>query len=161
MPRSKTGDVAIKAARRRALAIKYRLSGKTLEETAALVRSDLGDECPDGYNRAWVHRDLSRELERLASERIDDLTQLREVQNARLDALLAACWSTAMAGNLAAIRTAADLVERQARLYGLMTAKLALKLEPPDFDEQKWIDNREHRLAAAMQLLNLAPGTEP
>lgn len=68
-------------------------------------------------NAAWT--DVDRALTANLTDLKKDAAALREVQARRYHRLLAAVWTTALKGDLKAVETAARLVDRVVKLYGL------------------------------------------
>ena len=63
---------------------------------------------------AWRHVQLA-----LAEQQSEFTVELRDLAVGRLDALLSACWSQAMDGDLAAIRSCLSVVLAQVKLHDL------------------------------------------
>ena len=97
----------LRAAERRRQALKLRRAGCTYNEIA----SALGYRSASGTHKA-VQKGLHDTLSEPAHE-------LRKLEAARLDSLLAAVWDAAMAGHLGAVDRALRVAERRARLLGL------------------------------------------
>lgn len=95
------------AAERRTRSVEMALSGSSYQAIA--------DEL--GYaNRGTVYRIVQSALHDREAESIDELRQL---EMDRLDALQAAVWPQACAGNLAAVGLVLKVVDRRARILGL------------------------------------------
>lgn len=72
-----------------------------------------------GYaGRQGAHKAVSSALQRHEAESVDDL---RRVEGLRLDDLQRAVWPAAMAGDLAAVGKALEVMARRAKLFGLDT----------------------------------------
>ena len=76
-----------------------------------------------GYaNRGTAHRAVAKAL----SERlVDGIDELRALEVARLDALQAALWPQAEAGDTKAATTVTRIIDRRCRLLGLYSANKA------------------------------------
>ncbi|MFD5570453.1 hypothetical protein [Streptomyces cadmiisoli] len=73
-----------------------------------------------GYaSRGAAHTDVDRALSANLTSLKDKAQQLREVQAMRYQRLLAAVWPKALKGDLKAVETAARLVDRVVKLWGL------------------------------------------
>ncbi|MFK0063362.1 hypothetical protein ACIQTN_29555 [Streptomyces werraensis] len=73
-----------------------------------------------GYaSRGAAHTDVDRALSANLTNLKDKAQQLREVQAMRYQRLLAAVWPKALKGDLKAVETAARLVDRVVKLWGL------------------------------------------
>ncbi|MDQ2756001.1 MAG: hypothetical protein M3Y71_05490 [Actinomycetota bacterium] len=94
------------ASARHARAIRLVTDGRTYQQVA----DDLGYS-----NRGTVHRLCARP----SRETVDSVSELRRLEGDRLDALLRSVWDQAMAGDVAAIRTATDIVMAREKLFGL------------------------------------------
>jgi hypothetical protein len=109
MADSQASAKRIEAAQRRIRALDLRLEGKTFRQ--------IGEAMGVSEQRAW--RLVTFELRRLNAKRAEQATELTRLQSERIDALLAALWPKALAGESAAVARVLDLLERQARLFGL------------------------------------------
>lgn len=70
-----------------------------------------------GYaSKAGAWKAVTTALKRREAEAVDELRQL---EGMRLDALQAAVWPAAMAGDVQAVRAVVTISERRARLFGL------------------------------------------
>ena len=95
------------ASARRAHAIRLVTEGKTYQQVADQM----------GYsNRGTVHRLVRTALE---AQTIDSVTELRQLESDRLDALLYSVWDRAMAGDLNAVRVATGVVMARVKLFRL------------------------------------------
>ncbi|WP_270886539.1 hypothetical protein [Pedococcus sp. 5OH_020] len=95
------------AAARRARAIELRTQGRTYESIATEL----------GYaNRGTVCHIVS---DALATHETEAISQLRLQETRRLDAVQAALWENAMAGDVAAALAILRIVEARCRLLGL------------------------------------------
>jgi hypothetical protein len=72
-----------------------------------------------GVTRSAAFKAVRRVLARIAREASEDAAELRQLEQQRLDVLLAACWPTAVKGDMQAIDRALRIAERRARLLGL------------------------------------------
>ena len=87
--------------------VKLRTQGKTWDEIAALVGYSYGASAQQAYVRA-----NNRIL-------VDDIKELRQIGQDRLDTALQAIWPDVLAGDIPAVNTLIRLEERRAKLYGL------------------------------------------
>ena len=70
-----------------------------------------------GYaNRGTVHRLVAQSI---AAQELEDVAHLRHLESSRLDALQVAVWDAAMAGDLAAVRSAMNIIKARIKLLGL------------------------------------------
>lgn len=108
MAASKARQVQI--ATRRTQAVQLRLAGTDWETIATkLGYADRGSAC----------KDVSRALDAHVAELRGATEELRALQVARVDRLLAAIWPKALKGDPASITTALRLLDRHAKLMGL------------------------------------------
>ena len=95
------------AGARRARVLELRAQGWTYDAIAREL----------GYtSRATVHHIFKAAL---AAQQTEDVQEFRAPETARLDALQAAVWDRAMAGDVAAISQARRIIEARVRLFGL------------------------------------------
>ncbi len=95
------------AAWRKAKAVELAVEGHTYDAIAKQV----------GFsNRGTAYRVVRKALDEQIAENVDEL---RATEVARLDALQAAVWPAAMAGDLEAVRQVTALIQKRARLLGL------------------------------------------
>ncbi|USQ75345.1 helix-turn-helix domain-containing protein [Ornithinimicrobium cryptoxanthini] len=107
------------AAARRARAVRLRTQGMTYQQIA--------DEL--GYtHRASVYQVVKRALDTHNAEAV---RQLRDLENARLDALQVALWDAAMAGNVNSAMAIARIIAARVRLNGLSATSLAPTVSQP------------------------------
>lgn len=98
------------------LALDYRLRGTDYTTIAAALGYG---RVKDGHfipNRSGAFKAVQRALVHTLQEPAD---QLRQLEMARFDQLLAAVWPRATAGDTTAIGTALSIIERKARMVGL------------------------------------------
>jgi hypothetical protein len=81
-----------------------------------------------GVSKQQAFRDCTTALTETLTLRDSAAERYRELECARLDALLVACWPRAQAGSAEHVRAAVRIAERRARLLGL-DAAVASKLE--------------------------------
>lgn len=72
-----------------------------------------------GIAKSSVHRAVTRAMARTATTLAEDAGVLRQIEIARLDALLAGLWPRATSGDVPAVHAALKVGERRARLLGL------------------------------------------
>ena len=83
--------------------------------TQGLTYQQIADEL--GYaHRGTVHRIVQQALESRLTEGVE---QLRQVEVARLDALQAGLWESALAGDAAAVNACVKIVQTRSRILGL------------------------------------------
>ena len=97
------------AAERRARALEMRKAGASFEEIGAEV----------GTSTAAAHKAVQRALADLNRLAEGDAAELRGLELARLDALLAAVWPAATNGELPSVDRALKIGERRSKLLGL------------------------------------------
>jgi transposase-like protein len=92
---------------RKCRAVELALHGRSYDQIAREI----------GYaNRGTVHRVVANAL---ADRLVDGIDELREWEAARLDALQAAAWDKAMAGDVRAVNSVLKIIDRRCRLFGL------------------------------------------
>lgn len=102
-----TSKRRVAAALKQRDAIQLRIEGETLDTIAATV----------GYrSRSGAHKAILAGLTKALREPSD---QLREIENRRLDAMLAAVWKRVLHGDLKAIDAAIRISARRGALNGL------------------------------------------
>lgn len=105
--RTKATPTRIRTAEREAAALELRKTGATYEMIARRV----------GYgDRSAAAKAVSRALAATIQEPADEL---RRLESARLDALLAAVWPEAMTGHRPAVESALRIMDRRSKLVGL------------------------------------------
>lgn len=106
------------ASARRARAVELRTHGWTYQAIATEL----------GYaNRGTVHAIVRQAL---SNQEAENVTSLRDLEVARLDALQASIWAEAMAGDLQAAATVRKIIEARCRVLGLGTAGPKADREP-------------------------------
>lgn len=104
---SRTGPRALAVHRREANALALRAEGWNYEAIARTL----------GYaGRSGAYKAVSRALRRLGAE---DAAALRQLEGMRLDALQAALWERALAGDLDAVDRVLRIIHRRITLFGL------------------------------------------
>lgn len=111
MSQSKTGQLSLAAIERQRQALELRKAGAEFSDIARQL--DYKDA--SGAYRA-VRRALQRTIQQPANE-------LREIEVARLDALLLGLWPEARKGNVAKIDRVLRIMQRRADLLGLDAPK--------------------------------------
>jgi len=97
-----------------------RKAGATYANIAAqTIKKFSAANLPKGYDERQAHQDVVRELDKLNSFREETAIQVLDLELARLDALLMACWAQAKSGHLGAIDRALRVLDRRAKLLGL------------------------------------------
>ncbi len=104
---SKTSVKTIRQVERQCRAVELRVAGRTLKQIADV----LGYASPSGAAQA-----IEAALRKRVAEPVD---HLRDVENARLDAMWTGIYPAAKRGNLAAIDRAIKIMTRRAKLLGL------------------------------------------
>lgn len=105
-PRAKARN---RATVRRKTALGLRLQGLTFEAIAEKL----------GVTRQAAHAAVTSELDALAAESRADAEKLRDLELARLDAMLSALWPAIKRGSQGAVDKALKVCARRARLLGL------------------------------------------
>jgi methylphosphotriester-DNA--protein-cysteine methyltransferase len=112
-------------------ALEMHLSGASYRVIAAQLH----------VSHSTIERDVARMLKITLQAPTD---QARALHKARLERLLLAAWTPALAGNLEAIRTAKDLLTSLARLLGLdAPAKIDITAWVRDYAEGLGLDPEE------------------
>ena len=109
MTRPSTHAETVLATERRARAVELRLAGYSLKQIGAEL----------GVTFQAVAKMINKELSELRDVAEKDAEILREVEVARLDAMLKAKWPEVEIGNDAAIDRVLRIMERRAKLLGL------------------------------------------
>ncbi|MFZ0325574.1 MAG: hypothetical protein WAN48_15755 [Actinomycetes bacterium] len=103
------GDTAT-ALLRRSRSVTLAMAGLSYDEIAREV----------GYaNRGTAWRTVTKALEQKVADSVDEL---RQVEGERLDALQAAVWGQALAGDVAACTAVLKIIDRRIQLFGLNQA---------------------------------------
>ena len=117
-------------AKRRREVLRLRKAGATYEAVADTLRRRHGsDALPNGWDRAYAAKDVSRELEKLRSVNEETAEDLRALEVERLDRMLRGLWDDAAAGDTDAVSAALRVQERRAKLLGLDAATQRLEVE--------------------------------
>lgn len=120
--RNATSPARINAAARQREAFALRLAGKTYREIGELL--DMSG--PHAF------RLVTAEIERTAAEAREEIDAMRALEMARLDAMQAAIWPAALAGDLSALDRFLRISARRAALLGLdRPAQAAWQSGPP------------------------------
>ena len=120
MPRRpKTSPLVLRQQLKAQQALDMRLEGKEYSEIARAL----------GYaNGSGPYNAIQSLMRRYA---LESLSELRDVEGARLDKMLAAVWARATTGDLDAIDTVLKIQQRRARLFGLdRPVRIDVDLEP-------------------------------
>ena len=113
-------DLAV--ALRRDAAVKLRIKGYNYPEIAKMLIEDEEIVTPDSYDRRFVFNDIQSYLNELRDKVQENLIDLIDIENMRLDQLLTAVWPGAMEGDTKSVRSALDIMDRRAKLLGLDSA---------------------------------------
>jgi hypothetical protein len=106
--------------RRRKLVLKLRKEGLLYREIAGRVREQFGaDELPNGYDAAYVGKDLRRALQNVESDLETEARDMLRMELRRLNELQAAMWSKAMQGEEGAVDRILNVMQRRAKYLGL------------------------------------------
>lgn len=136
----------VDAQNRQQTALQLRLAGHSYDEIADRV----------GYaDRRSAWHAVQRILDRQEAEGVD---ALRRIEGRRLDAVLAAVWPAAMAGDLAAIDRVLKVSARRAALYGLDMQTVAVRVAAGSGDslaelKREWLQIREISAAPVVDAL--------
>ena len=109
MTESITSKRHVKARQREEAAMRLRLSGTTYK--------DIGDEL--GISMQAAYKAVKRVMDRTTQHANEDGDELRRLEVARLDKMLAAMWPNVLAGSYGAVDRCLKTSERRARLLGL------------------------------------------
>ena len=115
----------IKMAERSSKALTLRKTGASYRSIAAVISSEFGLE---KYTEAQAHRDISRELDRVAKDSALNAVQVRSLELERLDVYLLSIARDVQKGDFLAIDRALKISERRAKLLGI-DAPIQLKVQ--------------------------------
>jgi hypothetical protein len=135
-------------------AMELRLSGKSYRKIAeALVAEGLTSSCTD----MTAHAHVMHEVKRRAKELGEKAHDIRELEVARLDAILDAIWLRVEGGSLDHIETFLKVASRRAKLLGL---DAATRHEVKTTDERKSLSDAElhQRTRALLERIEKASG---
>jgi hypothetical protein len=110
VPRSKTAPAQIKTDERRTAITRARAQGKSYAELARQF----------GLSVRRIRDILGEEFKRLSTERNAAAVEAFQRTMERLDDLLEAVWGDALQGDPKAVQAALSVIDRQARLHGLV-----------------------------------------
>jgi transposase-like protein len=110
VPRSKTAPAQIKTDERRTAITRARAQGKSYAELARQF----------GLSVRRIRDILGEEFKRLSTERNAAAVEAFQRTMERLDDLLEAVWGDALQGDPKAVQAALSVIDRQARLHGLI-----------------------------------------
>jgi DNA-binding CsgD family transcriptional regulator len=114
------GSIAVRERER--LAVELRVQGCTYDEIGARL----------GVSRRMASRIVNRAIDRVLREPV---SQLIDLESARLDALWQAMWPQAMAGSARHAEVCVRICERRARLLGLdQPSKLEMRMSVEEVD---------------------------
>jgi hypothetical protein len=119
---SKTGKNKMRVMLRRNEAVKMRIGGKSYQQIAEALVADPNIFTPPSYEKRSVYFDVQNYLNELRSTVQDNLIDVIDLENTRLDGFLQALWPKIEAGDTRAIETALHIMERRAKLLGLDSA---------------------------------------
>ena len=123
-------------------------------------RFDRGDEpIPDEDLIARVSEDIGRALKARAQQMNEGAEQLRTIQDARIERLIAGVWRKALDGDPKAIDQVLKLLDRQAKLHGI-DAPVRTELVDKDGEAIQVVQVERRRTAAIEFLDTLAEGEE-
>jgi hypothetical protein len=108
-PESSSSVRLIRGREREREALALRRRGKTF----AAIGAELG------FTEQAAHRAVQRALARLSEQTRHEGEQLRALELARLDDLLAAVWNAALEGETKAVLAALKVIERRCKMLGL------------------------------------------
>jgi hypothetical protein len=111
-------------AKRRREVLRLRKAGATYEAVADTLRRRHGSGAlPNGWDRAYAAKDVSRELDKLRSVNTETAEDLRALEAGRLDEMLRGLWEKAASGDTDAVSAALRVQKRRAKLLGLDAAE--------------------------------------
>jgi hypothetical protein len=111
-------------AKRRREVLRLRRAGATYTDVAETLRERHGtDALPNGWDRAYAAKDVSRELQKLRSVNTETAEDLRALEVERLDEMLNGVWTNATGGDTDAVSAALRIQKRRAKLLGLDAAE--------------------------------------
>jgi preprotein translocase subunit SecD len=106
--------------RRRKLVLRLRKEGLLYREIAGRIREQFSaDELPNGYDAAYVGKDLRRALQNVESDLETEAQDMLRMELRRLNELQAAMWSKAMQGEESAVDRILNVMQRRAKYLGL------------------------------------------
>ena len=124
MPGTKDNTEQLQTAERRREVLRLRKAGATYEAVADALRERHGsDALPNGWDRAYAAKDVSRELQKLRSVNTETAQDLRALEVQRLDEMLRGLWEEAAGGDTDAVSAALRVQKRRAKLLGLDAAE--------------------------------------
>jgi hypothetical protein len=106
--------------RRRKMVLRLRKEGLLYREIAGRVQEQFSaDELPNGYDAAYVGKDLRRALQNVESDLETEARDMLRMELRRLNELQAAMWSKAMQGEEGAVDRILNVMKRRAKYLGL------------------------------------------
>lgn len=152
-----SAGLSINVAERRRLVWKLRKAGYEYPEIADEVTELMGAEnLPASWGQWMAHQDIQFILDRMRNEVAESTQDIIQIENSRLDSMLAALWPKAMAGNVGAVNAALKIMERRSRMFGLDEAvKVDWKVEVGGLIGAGLITREEARIELGDELYNL------
>lgn len=134
----------VDVANRRLDVVRLRAAGKDWRQVAAIIEEKYGvARLPSTWDRRFARRDFQNELKRLREEMHEPLSEIRDMENMRLDQMLESIWDkatgkgdTPWAVQRDAIDRVLQIMKRRAGLLGLDA------LEDPKADKTRSIELR-------------------
>lgn len=108
---------AARLTERRSRVLVLRKAGATFREIAKTLKEEGG--VSTGFNEAMAYTDYRFEMDRLAAANQETAEELRNLEELRLDRMLAALDEDVEKGDPVAINAALRIMERRAKLRGL------------------------------------------
>ena len=121
---SSTNPAAVKQIERAARAFQLRKGGLDYQAIADTILEEweeagIGHELPPSWGKRYAHKDVTEMMQEHRTTIQESLTDVLELEVARLDALLTAVWDKAVAGKYEAIDRVLKIMDRRAKHLGL------------------------------------------
>ena len=153
---SKNAPARVRRFKRQEEALKLRIEGKTYREIGTAL----------GVHRTTAIRLVSSALASVGLEIASNREELRNLQAARLESLVAALWPKVQSGDVKAVNVMVNVLNRYARLFGLdapKTIEATVRNDGLDLSAMSEGQLVEHcrRLGIPVDLLTPSVASEP
>jgi len=131
---TKTAARNIDTAERRAFLLKWRRLGLSYSQLADKAIEQFGaDALPQGFDRVYAHKDVTRELEKLLSDMREDAEAIRQLQIERCNELLMSMYARATGthADYKAVDRVVKLMQQLDRYYGLDVQRQDININEP------------------------------
>jgi hypothetical protein len=116
----------LETAERRHFVLSERRKGSSYRQIASMAVDKFGaGHLPLGWDERYAAKDVSRELERLRSEVLENVENLRDLELQRLDSMQTALWPKAMNGDVKAVDRILRIMHRRSNYVKLEAAEHA------------------------------------